>query len=192
MRGLQFVIVNDVNMGEKPAGATHYGPPIEGYTESWFRLTDVGFERWNGVNWGFAGCLVAKRFASLISCEQPSEWNGQGYPPVGTICELRLKTGGWGKAEIKYMSQDVCVWLWLRDDAMVRQVEYGADLINLEFSQLLSAEAISNAKREDDAIELYQAVMPDKACARWGQLGHERREHFRSLVDQGWRKVPNA
>lgn len=186
MRGFQFVIVNDVNMSEKPAGATHYGPPIEGYIESWFRLTEAGFERWNGSAWGASGALTFKRFSSLIQCEEPVKWDGQGNPPAGTICEVDgcSTQTGWGLCEIRYSGADVVVFK--REMSLVESVNLGGNT----FRALPTQAQLANAKREDDAIELYQAVMPDKASARWETLGNERRDHFRSLVDQGWQKVP--
>lgn len=44
------------------------------------------------------------------------QWDGQGLPPVGTVCELRNLSLGvpteWSAAIIKFASRNVIVWDW--------------------------------------------------------------------------------
>src|SRR3990172_8416085 len=66
-------------------------------------LDDMGIEFFSG---NVCAVNVSGQVVNL------PDWDGDGLPPVGTVCELRCLTGGWGKAEVKYMSKTQCVWLW--------------------------------------------------------------------------------
>lgn len=88
-------------------------------------------------------------------------WNGpeDGLPPVGTVCELRTRNGGWGEAEIKYHGRAVCVWLWVRRDGNTEQVEHAESPDRLEFRPIRTAEQL--------AAEAHRAAYMDKLSALW-------------------------
>lgn len=81
-------------------------------------------------------------------------WNGEGLPPVGTVCELRCNTGGWGEAEIKYHGRAICVWLWIRRDGNTDQVEWAENPERMEFRPLRTAEQIAAEEREKAIAEM--------------------------------------
>ena len=48
-----------------------------------------------------------------------SEWNGEGLPPVGTVCEIRAhKLNDWSPATIKFAARNVIVWDWEAEPAL--------------------------------------------------------------------------
>lgn len=90
-------------------------------------------------------------------------WNGpeDGLPPVGTVCELRTRNGGWGEAEIKYHGRAVCVWLWVRRDGNTEQVEHAESPDRLEFRPIRTAEQLAaeehRAKYMPQLMKLWDA-----------------------------------
>lgn len=86
--------------------------------------------------------------------KEHSAWNGEGLPPVGTVCELRCKTGGWGEAEIKYQGRAICVWLWIRRDGNTDQVEWAANPESMEFRPLRTPEQIAAEERKAEIKEI--------------------------------------
>lgn len=101
---------------------------------------------WNKSDGGFT---VHKRPTT------PS-WSGEGLPPVGVVCELRcLPVGAWGKAEIKYISETQCVWLWIRDDGGY-QVELAEvpDAARMAFRPIRTPEQVAADERESAIKEM--------------------------------------
>jgi len=94
----------------------------------------------------------------IVLDERANPWNGEGLPPVGTVCELRCKTGGWGEAEIKYQGRAICVWLWIRRDGNTDQVEWAENPERMEFRPILTPEQIAAEERETAINELAEHI----------------------------------
>lgn len=112
-------------------------------------------------------------------------WNGEGLPPVSTVCELRSRGGGWGEAEIKYHGKGLCVWLWVRHDGSADQIEYAESPDRLEFRPIRTAEQIAAEERRRVIEEM---VYGAAGCERDGQ----NTKAFLIcgfLYDAGYRKV---
>lgn len=75
-----------------------------------------------------------------------SEWNGEGRPPVGTVCEIRCKNGNWSEGVIRYISADVCVWEWCSN---APTIEFFHATKGMQFRPIRTPEQI---KAESDAI----------------------------------------
>lgn len=107
------------------------------------------------------------------------EWGGEGLPPVGTVCELRARGGGWGKAEIKYHGRAICVWLWLRDDGNIEQVEHALCPDHMEFRPIRTPEQIAAEERKEAISKMlrYAAI-----------TGESYRDVCGKLYDAGYRK----
>ncbi len=102
-----------------------------------------------------------------------SEWNGEGLPPVGTVCEWKEKTGfSWVKATV----------LFITDSSVVMQREDGFEWQMLTkrtvFRPIRTTEQIAAEERTNNAIAMCQAT----------QGAHDWMEAFRMLHDAGYRK----
>lgn len=106
--------------------------------------------------------------------EQP--WTGKGLPPVGTVCLLRYDNGGWGEALIKYISETMCVWQWVRPEHEQQNVEWGQSPQHIEFQRIRTQEELLAEARENFIDELVQVT-----CIRRGEAG--------LIYDAGYRKV---
>ncbi|MBF8746844.1 hypothetical protein [Pseudomonas monteilii] len=45
-------------------------------------------------------------------------WNGEGFPPPGTVCELRYVAAEWSQATVVFASRNVIVWDWAGEPAI--------------------------------------------------------------------------
>lgn len=119
--------------------------------------------------------------------EKPASWSGEGLPPVGVVCELRcLPVGGWGKAEIKYMSETQCVWLWLREDGGY-QVELAEvpDETRMAFRPIRTPEQIATELADQAIKEIAGIICRDGA---FDIDDPEVTESAVALYDAGYRK----
>lgn len=162
-----------------PEGATHkaVGPRID----CWYKnINCLGFEFMNqgGSEWLKRDGMPNWPYERIAN-EQPKPWSGpeDGLPPVGTICELRTKRGGWGEAEIKYQGRrGICVWLWVRRDGNSEQVEWAESPDKLEFRAIRTPEQIAADKRETAIRELMDIAQVDcrVTAARLVDAGFKR------------------
>lgn len=81
--------MNEIDWSKAPAGATHWEPNNEYANQGWMKFK-------NGI-WSFMGCegiwrqhssdMEAGRLAVMIPRPaEPAGWDGDGIPPVGTVC----------------------------------------------------------------------------------------------------------
>lgn len=129
---------------------------------------------------------VTVPFGSPQAVIRSPEWNGEGLPPAGAICELRTKIGSWGEAEIKYQGRAICVWRWVRHDGNTEQIEHAECPDRIEFRQLLTPEQKADKQRTAairqilaDAGVTGSAFADDPEAFFWAA----------ALYDAGYRKV---
>jgi hypothetical protein len=98
-----------------PEGATHWEPGSFKFSAGWMRLKDGWWSYWSDSQkrWlsGAPSCNVSvSRADTFISrpTTQSDAWNGDGLPPVGTVCDVEYDTGRelWHEAEIIYHKSD--------------------------------------------------------------------------------------
>ncbi len=119
----------------------------------------------------------SKFYAVLTKGDDQPAWDGPGLPPVGMVCELRRKDGGWGLAIIKYMSSTICVWLW--NNGNPDQREWSCEPYNMEFRPIRTPEQIAaeERKRIEDEIQ--------SICTEGENKGVP---YFKALYEAGYRK----
>lgn len=120
---------------------------------------------------------IGEQSDSLTVEQWQEPWNGEGLPPVGTVCELRKKDGGWGQATINYMSTTTCVWLW--DNGNPDQREWACEPWNMEFRKIrtpeqIAAEEHANAIRE--LIERTDYILDETAAEAVLAAGYRKPE----------------
>lgn len=144
-----------------PAGTTHFCPAFGRYPERALRLGPCDkWAYWTGFSWfdllHAPPPSVRREAIDLRPTAQRvyATWNGDGLPPVGAVCGLRSRGGGWGEAEIRYHGRGLCVWLWVRHDGNTDQIEYAESPDRLEFRPIRTAEQIAAEERERVANEM--------------------------------------
>lgn len=107
----------DIDWSKAPEGATHFDT-AEYRIKSFMKLEDGAWYFWPPMSsepsWGYWGADgVDSDTGPFVARPTDSKWNGEGLPPVGTVCELRAhKLNEWGRAVIKFASRNVVVWDW--------------------------------------------------------------------------------
>ncbi|QLL11734.1 hypothetical protein [Pseudomonas chlororaphis] len=110
----------NIDWSKAPEGVTGFHPDKNGHLAHWVKLGSngnncfcvVGFESSGWVN------LHSSRISEDYRAEiinAPVAWNGEGLPPVGTVCE-RNYGGEWKKTTICGHSPDGQSWAAFYDD----------------------------------------------------------------------------
>lgn len=80
-----------IDWSTAPEGATHWEPKGTEFGEGWMKKVGnewsywlEGSEVWAGV---WADCFVSAEREATFEARPQETWNGQGLPPVGTVCE---------------------------------------------------------------------------------------------------------
>ena len=113
------------------------------------------------------------------------KWDGEGIPPVGTVCEYKLnESRPWFECEIKYVLEGVsddekCFVAWCPHLGTDQLLSFGSEDYQLYLRQLKTPEQIEAEERENVLADMYGAVMGSAGIA--GGL--------EALYDAGYRKV---
>lgn len=114
-----------------------------------------------------------------------NEWNGEGIPPVGTVCEYRLKESGmWFECEIKYVLEaqsDGCESFvaWCQHLETDQFLSFGSKSYSLYLRPIKTPEQIAAEERKEALDNMHSIVMGTS-------LNHGMLE---ALYDAGYRRV---
>ncbi|ENC9774982.1 TPA: hypothetical protein NIG64_005185 [Pseudomonas aeruginosa] len=80
-----------IDWTKAPEGATHWEPSSYEFAEGWMRKDGDGWSYWieGREVWvrGVITCDVSPEREATFEPRPQETWNGQGLPPVGTVCE---------------------------------------------------------------------------------------------------------
>lgn len=133
-----------------PEDTTHYCPPFGQYLKAAYKQSADGdsWFKWTGFEWRPMRSWPVQAVMQKLITLQPFR------PKTGDICELRTRPeGGWGKAEIKYVSATICVWRWVREDGGVQAVEYAENPEKIQFRRVPAAPTEAEVKAIMDAAK---------------------------------------
>lgn len=142
-----------IDWNKAPSSATHYLPEQKdlGWGACWYKkdgdkwlvMNCARLEKRDHMEW-FVDDSEVDKFVPLLVPRSafPSEWDGQGLPPVGTVCEYRhLIWPEYRPCEIRYISEESLV---AYDDAQ-EQFYRTCDML---FRPLPTPEQIAAEERE--------------------------------------------
>lgn len=103
-----------IDWNTAPEGATHWEPRGIVFGEGWMKKAGnewsywlEGSEVWAGV---WADCFVSAEREATFEARPKEAWDGQGLPPVGTVCEYRhMIWPEYRPCEIRYISEESLV-----------------------------------------------------------------------------------
>lgn len=175
----------NIDWSKAPEGA-NYGDA----GGNWLRFKNNQWFAWSNASGGYWFTIgkhnlqkpLNQRVIGRINPDTP--WNGEGLPPVGTVCEYRL-------LNTRYVSKFVAVEVlaygaekcFLRHAAS--QNEFTELLCGLEFRPIRTPEQIAADEREKAAEEMYAAAWPNEP---WSETSPNWQDAFRRLHDLGYRK----
>lgn len=140
--------MSNVDWSKAPEGATHWMPDSQYWQEGfWKREGDANYF-FEGGEWVFSG---AKPFGHPALVKRPDtlQWNGEGLPPVGTVCmvyphsTLRgfRSTSGYRREILAYHGD----FVWLGNDCMALE---STRIDKVDFKPLRTPEQIAAEERE--------------------------------------------
>ena len=170
--------MSKIDWSKAPEGAQYYC-----YTNRLFYKFDAagrGVCTYDGKLWFESGDRDDYESGELTPKPTEPAWNGEGLPPVGTECEVRLpnKTG-WRKVTIKLYDEGLCVF---RDEYSISVEMFH----HMEFRPIRTPEQIAAEDREKAVDALcYEIIM---------HYGYPKNaEAYRALAtklhDVGYRKT---
>lgn len=92
-----------VNWELAPKGTTHYMPENDDFYGSWVKkVGSFYFEIWYNGQWTTDSALDIYQDTFIIKPAEDRKvvWDGNGLPPVGTVCEIKHASLGWTQCEI--------------------------------------------------------------------------------------------
>lgn len=119
-----------------------------------------------------------------------AQWNGEGLPPAGTVCELRMTAAGsdWARAEIKFASRNVIVWDW-EGESPINGLCTGY-IHTVQLRPIRTPEQIEAEEREKAA----SAIADLMKATRFGLVSTDvspkemARAYAEAIYDAGYRK----
>ncbi|HHM6046625.1 TPA: hypothetical protein ACRMOD_000355 [Pseudomonas aeruginosa] len=104
-----------IDWNTAPEGATHWEPTGPEFHEGWMKKEwDYWFYWVEGTNKWFHGpsCNVSAERAAKFEARPQEAWDGQGLPPVGTVCEYYADENTWRRCEIvAHKDGQAVVWV---------------------------------------------------------------------------------
>ncbi|HCL4036025.1 TPA: hypothetical protein N2C03_006732 [Pseudomonas aeruginosa] len=161
-----------IDWNTAPEGATHWEPAGLEFHEGWMKKEGNGWFFWGlGAEWKYEGDVSAEREATFEARPQET-WDGQGLPPVGTVCEYRhMIWPEYRSCEIRYISEESLV---AYDDAQ-EQFYRTCDML---FRPVRSPEQIA-AEEQEKAIEemcFAEETLTVKQAKALYEAGYRRQE----------------
>lgn len=173
----------DIDWSKAPDGATHYDV-ADSRISSFMKLEGGSWFFWPPASsnpvWTFWRPDTVD-VEAMIPRPAAETWNGEGLPPVGTVCELRAhKLNEWGQAEIKFASRNVIVWDWLGEpeiNGLCTRYVHEIDIRPIRTpEQIAAAEREKSIQQMIDNTNILTGIMSD------------RRIMAAQLYDAGYRK----
>lgn len=122
--------------------------------------------------------MVTKQQWLDAKSEQCAAWNGLGFPPVGTVCEIIYENGIHQVSEIKYISKDTCVW-----EIKSSGNEHSCETKKLKFLPIKTKEQIE-AEAEEERVKAEMYVILYREYSSQGSI----KDMVDGLYESGYRK----
>ncbi|MBF3166488.1 hypothetical protein HKW72_01170 [Pseudomonas aeruginosa] len=167
-----------IDWSKAPKGATHWEPSGTVFGEGWMKKAGnewsywlEGSEVWAGV---WADCFVSAEREATFEARPQEAWEGQGLPPVGTLCEWHAD--GWVYTESNVVAYtDDGLFICMQKPGFWPVVQR---LDNCEFRPLRTPEQIAAEEREKAIEEMCFAeeTLTVKQAKALYEAGYRRQE----------------
>lgn len=118
------------------------------------------------------GAIIERRNSSIaVYIQKQVEWNGEGLPPVGTVCEFRVDEDDWRQCEVIAHKEDSAV-CWIHCNKI--SATNGSSVRPIRTPEQIAAEKREIAIREMEAL---------------GIGNPSRQSLLEALYDAGYRKL---
>ncbi|BAK78949.1 hypothetical protein KPP10_gp122 [Pseudomonas phage KPP10] len=150
----------NIDWSKAPKGATHWEPTSQKFVGGWMKKEGSSWFWWRNMTqtWNPSYLGDPSRLETFQPLPQKT-WDGQGLPPVGTVCEAiheDINSGKPVKAEIlKHHDNGLSVaFFWVDAPVEAEGNLYWAQ----RFRPLRTPEQIADEQRRKDIIELANVI----------------------------------
>lgn len=170
----------NVDWSEAPEGATHWMPESHEWREGFWKREGEANYFFDRGEWAFSG---AKPFGhpALVKRPDASQWNGEGLPPVGTVCMVYPHNTLWGFSSTSGHRREILAYhgdfVWLGNDCMALE---STRIDKVDFKPLRTPEQLAAEARERAINEMRHIAEHD---------AHSRAVDYGALYDAGYRKL---
>ncbi|HBO7420789.1 TPA: hypothetical protein L4892_000063 [Pseudomonas aeruginosa] len=149
-----------IDWNTAPEGATHWEPSGPDFNKGWMKKEGNEWFYWSeGSNRWFQGklsCNVSADREATFEARPQEAWDGQGLPPVGTVCEVKHRDIGWVRCEIVAHKSFSCGGLthaiaWIDENTLDQSQ-------GLRFRQLRTPEQIAAEEREKAVGDMAMSI----------------------------------
>ncbi|MEV1466434.1 hypothetical protein ABZQ41_32240, partial [Pseudomonas aeruginosa] len=138
----------------------HWEPTGPDFYEGWMKKEGTDWFYWSesGHKWinGILTCDVSADREATFEARPQEAWDGQGLPPVGTVCEVKHRDIGWVRCEIVAHKSFSCGGLthaiaWIDENTLDQSQ-------GLRFRQLRTPEQIAAEEREKAVGDMAMSI----------------------------------
>lgn len=161
-----------INWSKAPEGATHYAPEGQGLDKRWFDMNTGEF----GSVW-YEGKWHVIRFSAERRDLIARPWNGEGLPPVGTVCEIAMFSDDVRVVEVLGYSGSEA---WLRYREPTRATNSFIVGNPDGFRPIRTAEQIAKEEREQEIAKMVEWIRlmpcdsPEQCAATLYHVGYRK------------------
>lgn len=166
--------LKEVDWSKAPVGATHYNVACKW---PWLKETPASYFCGRWIEYSVDSYEAAmKHFNNAV--KRPQEWDGEGLPPVGTVCEYlkhaKYKTT-WIKVRVVFIGGNLIVF-----EHGANSNEFSEQITEVSFRPIKTPEQIAAEERLHDIDEMM-------GVGNW----HSRtfKDVISALYDAGYRKT---
>ncbi|HEC0410849.1 hypothetical protein PX141_30090 [Pseudomonas aeruginosa] len=141
-----------IDWNTAPEGATHWEPRGIVFGEGWMKKVGNEWYYWLEGSEVWADCFVSAEREATFEARPQEAWDGQGLPPVGTVCQYRhMIWPEYRPCEIRYISEESLV---AYDDAQ-EQLYRTCDML---FRPIRTPEQIAAEEREKAVGDMAMSI----------------------------------
>lgn len=166
--------MTDLNWEIAPIGTTHFDPMDRNH----LKQEEGDSKVWNNCHgWvSSSSGQYPKDLSTMTRLVAKPSWNGNGTPPAGTFCELRVVPHGeWGAATVLFSSSNVIVWDWAEDPAVngkCTSYTHQVEARPIRTPEQIAAE--EHAKAIKELIERTDYILDETAAAAVLAAGYSK------------------
>lgn len=166
--------MSQIDWSKAPEGATHYGE--SGLSTYFYRIPSAlggSYDYWNIKSHDPKWVSGFNKTVAVVLLQRPEPWNGTGLPPVGTVCECRVRAGeDWVGCEVVAHHGHYAIAYVDENTVMLSS--------GIRFRPIRTPEQIAADEREAAIEEMYQIYKNSPGLAT--------QQGMAALYDHGYRK----
>ncbi|MFU7155778.1 hypothetical protein ACM74Y_26575 [Pseudomonas aeruginosa] len=172
-----------IDWNTAPEGATHWEPTGPEFHEGWMKEEGEKWFWWSEgtKEWVETFSVPAKRKATFEARPQDA-WNGQGLPPVGTVCIVEPHNTMWGFSSTSGYERKILAYygeyVWLGHAETPLET---TRIDKVDFRPIRTPEQIAAEERRNSILHLANILIDSRGqCNEYSQA--------EAIFDAGYRR----